>query len=897
MGGVETGLLGRGDELSAVRGLLDAEPVAGLSITGEPGIGKSALLECAVDLAASAGHRVLLARGSEAARTDGFAVLADLLAGIELDAASLDAPLDAPLRSALAAALLREEPDGPIDVRAVVRGAGDLFSRLAGDPLLVAVDDVQWCDPESAQVLARLAREAIPIRYLFTRREGHPMTGIESALRRRALDVLEVGALERDEIGRLLAHRLGLALPRWITAQITDHSRGNPLFALEYGRVLRRRGIPSFGSPLAIPGDLEDLLTQRVADLPSDHRDLLLACAAEPQITDGDLARIAGAEPVRAALAARVLDIDPVSGRVRPAHPMLGAAAWGSAGPAERRRLHLLLAGVLRDEDPTLRHQALGMDRADGELARRLDDAAARAAGVGRTESATELSRLALDLTPPRSPERSMRVLALAGHLSEIGAARDLTALLDRELPELPGGEARARAWMLASEGELSSTEEVLEHLDRAIEEAADLPSLRAQCLSTRASVMAVVLARDIPGALRTGEDAIALDPGALLGASWARATAGLPDLHDVDDLGTASRHSWRGDPEQSRRLLMERIADAERSGDHGDYLLATMLLGEVELRAGSLERAAALIDLADSSGFDDLFETPDVARCRARLAALRGDGAECERWIAPARAAAEASGFGWVALDLLVTEGLAATRVGDLTRAARCLGTVWDRCRREGIANPGAFPVAFELVAARLGTDDLDGAREVATQLTAAAADQANAWALAVSLPADALVRLHDGTGDPRRALDTARTAARDLERMRLSFDAARVRAVAGAFLRRRRQWGSARELLEAAVATFGSLGAVGWIEPVEGELAKLGGRRASGGLLTPAEQNTARLAAEGLSNQQVAHRTATSVRTVEAHLTRVYAKLGISTRRELPRALATHDAAVSPG
>ena len=890
---METRVVGRDDELSAVHGLLDADPVAGLSITGEPGIGKSVLLEWAVDVAAGAGHRVLLARGSEAARTHGFGVLSDLLAGVDLESTSLDPPL----RRALAAALLREEPTAPIDARAVVRGAGELFARLAHDPLLIAVDDVQWCDPESAQVLARLAREATPIRYLLTRREGQPMTPVESALRRRALEVVEVGPLGREEIGRLLTHRLGLALPRWITGRIADHSRGNPLFALEYGRVLKRHGIPSFGSPLTIPGDLEDLLIQRVADLPSVHRDLLLACAAEPQITDGDLARLGGAEAVREALASRVLDVDPGSGRVRPAHPMLGAAAWGSATPDERRRLHARLAEALRDADQTLRHRALGITGADRRLADRLDDAATRAADVGRTESAAELSRLALDLTPPGAAERPARVLALAGHLSEIGAARDLTALLEHELPTLPAGEARARAWMLAAEGELGSAEQVLGHLDRAVAEASDLPSLRALCLSTRAAVMAVVLARDIPGALRTAEEATALDPDALLGVSWARATAGLPDRDDVDDRGTASRHCWRGDPQRSRELLQGRIADAERSGDHGEFLLATMLLCEVELRAGSLERAAALIDLADSSGFDDLFETPDVARCRARLAALRGDARECERWMTPARAAAERAGFGWVALDLLVTDGLAAARVGDLRRATASFGEVWDRCRREGIANPGAFPVAFELVAARLGDDDVDGAREVAAVLTLAAVEQGNAWAGAIAPAVEALIGLHSGSGDPRRVLDAARTAAHELDRLHFSFDAARVRAIAGAFLRRRRQWGSARELLEAAVTSLAAIGAGGWIEPVEGELAKLGGRRASGELLTPAEHNTARLVAEGLSNQQVAHRTATSVRTVETHLTRVYAKLGISTRRELPRALAAHDMAVAAG
>ena len=892
---MEHRVLGRSGELDAIHGLLDLDRVAGLTFTGEAGIGKSALLECALDLAAERGYHVLLARSSEAATVHGFGVVADLLAGVDLATAALDSPL----RRALAAALLREVPGEPVDAGAVVRGAADVFAALAAeDPLLVAVDDVQWSDAESVQVLAQLVRHATPIRFLLTRRSGHPMTAVESALRRRELETVEVGTLGKEEIGQLLSQRLGLSLPRWVSGRIAEHACGNPLFALEFGRVLRQRGMPEFGAPLAVPADLQDLLAQRVEELPAEHLELLLAAAVEPQVTDSHLTRLGGAETLREALASRVLVADPVTGRVRPSHPMLGAAAWAAVPPVARRNLHSRLAEVLGDHDLALRHRALGAESCDESLAQQLDVAAARAADAGATESAAELARLALDLSVSTAPQRPLRVLALARRLAEVGAGRDLTTLLDRELSALPAGELRCRAWLLATEGELDSVDQVIDYLDRAIHEAAALPELRAQCLSTRAAVMAVVRVRSIPEAVRTGDDAVTLDPHSNVGASWARAMAGLSDPDPVDDGGTASRHSWRGDLTRSRQLLTERIAGAEHSGDHGDFLLATMLLGEVELRAGRLEEAGRLIDLVDAAGFDDLFETPDVARCRARLAALHGDREQSVHWATQARSAAEAAGSGWIELDLMVTDGLVAARGGELGCAVACFGGVWDRCREEGVENPGAFPVALELVAARLAIDEVTAARDVVTRLLGAAVEQEHPWGLTISRLADPLVGLYDRAGDPRGLADAATLTAQELEGMGFFFDAARARAVAGTFLRRHRQWGSARQLLENAATSFRRIGATGWVEPVTRELSKVGGRRPSSGRrLTPAEVTTAELAASGLSNQQIAHRTATSVRTVEAHLTRVYAKLAITTRRQLPAALADSEESAPRG
>ena len=879
-------VLGRRRELGTIDRLLGCDEAAGLTFTGEPGIGKSTLWETGLLRAEERGWRVLRARVGEAGTAFGFGVLADLFADVDL----ADVPLDPPVRSALAAALLREVPTEPITATAVVRGITVTLRRLAAaGRLLIAVDDVQWSDTASAQALAQAVRNLAdtPVRLLLTRRSGSTLSPIESALQHRGLDVVSVGPLSAETVTRLLLRRIGLSLPRWAGMRVADHARGNPLFALEIGRVLRDRPLPPVGAPLPVPTELGDLFTQRVAELPVDQRDLLLASAAEPMLGDEDLSRLADPATVAAARDT-LLVVDDATGRVRPAHPMLGAAAWTGAGPAARRAVHRRLADALGHSERGVRHRALGSTGHDDTLARQLDRASAQAAAAGRSETAVELARLALDRTTPSSTERPERVVRLAERMSAAGIARELTALLDEELPGLPPGELRARAWLLATDGEIASTDRSLELIDNAIADAAEAPTLRAEALSLRATVMAVTQVRDIDGAVRLARQATALAPEATMGLTWASALAGLPDPVSADDAGAASRHSWRGDVASARRLLGARIAAAGESGEHADFLLASMLLAEVELRAGALDRAADLLEVVEASGYAELFESPDHLRLRARLAALRGDGLRARRWLDEARAPAEAVGSGWVLLDLSITEGLVATCAGEPVRAAAALGEVWEWCRAEGVHNPGAFPVALELAAARLAAGDHDGAWDVAARLAGLAAAQAHPWASAVAQALDALRGTVEGTLAPDVAAKVASAAADDLDTMGLAFDASRALGVVGGALRRRRQWGHARALLEAAVRRQSAMGATGWARLSEAELARVGGRRRtpSGGL-TATELTVARLVAAGLSNQQVARRTGTSVRTVETHLSRVYGKLGITGRTQLGAAL----------
>ncbi len=231
--------------------------------------------------------RVLVSRRSSAEGLS-FAGLIDLLDGIDVAALS---GLAAPQAHALQVALLREEPDGSTAPEAAGVGFLSALRILAArEPLLVAIDDVQWLDPPSAEALAFAARrlDGSSVAFLLTRRRGRAST-LEQVLDQRYLERLEVRPpLSLGAIRYLLSQRLGLTLPRQLVRRIADATLGNPLFALEVGRTLAEQGLPTIGAELPLPDAIEELLDTRVERLPPSVRRVLLAIAL-----NGDLRRSA----------------------------------------------------------------------------------------------------------------------------------------------------------------------------------------------------------------------------------------------------------------------------------------------------------------------------------------------------------------------------------------------------------------------------------------------------------------------------------------------------------------------------------------------------------------------------------------------------------------------------
>jgi DNA-binding CsgD family transcriptional regulator len=269
--------------------------------------------------------------------------------------------------------------------------------------------------------------------------------------------------------------------------------------------------------------------------------------------------------------------------------------------------------------------------------------------------------------------------------------------------------------------------------------------------------------------------------------------------------------------------------------------------------------------------------------RCRALLAAGRGDAGEAERWATDAIARAGAVGSRWDELEALRALGIARLLSHEPARAAESLRAVWEHTERERVDEPGVFPVAPDLVDALSHVGELHTARTVTDRLSALAEAQEHPWARATARRCAALVRLAPDVYDEDAAAALADAAA-DYERLGLRFDRARTLFALGRAQRRLRKWGAARDTLQAAVAALDELGSAGWAEQARAELARVGARRPSpSGELTPTERRTAELAADGLSNKEIAQALYVTVHTVEVHLSRTYAKLGVRSRTQL--------------
>lgn len=908
----ETRVVGRESELAVLRDFLDADPSGpALVLTGGPGIGKTTLWEAGIDVARERGLRVMVARPSSAEARLSFAALIDLCDGVETGEL---AGLSIPQRSALEVALLRAEPAGvPVEPHAIALGfLNGLRVVSARAPLLIAIDDVQWLDSPSAEVLAFVARrlEDERVGFLLAKRAGLP-SAFEQALERRRLERLDVGPLSFGATRRLLSERLGLSVSRQLMRRVVDVTLGNPLFVLELGRALVESGLPEFGEDIPVPAGVEDMLGTRVASLAAPVRRLLVAVALSADLRTAELAAVGNAAALEDAVDSGLLLVE--GDRVRASHPLLAAAAKNCSRPREQRELHLALAGAVADEGLRAIHLALATERADGRLAATIAVAAAGASARGARQQAVQLAEHALRLTPPDSAGRSERLLALAGYLETAGELQRLTDLLTPELASLPPGASRARAWLMLSEGAGPRHLDDLErYRELALAECGDDPGLRARVLAKRsANAAASAVSRidqaeawaleALPAARRAGPGVERL---ALYALAWARVMTG----RSIDELCESSRAAsdassyiaaspervagqrlvWRGEVSRARSTLTRFLSLSDQRGERESYALQRLHLCELYLRIGEWDAAELLLDEWAESSDRELMFRPKYERCRALLAAGRGVSGEAEQWARRAIARADETGCRWDGLEALRALGIASLLENASATAVQSLRVVWRHTQREGVDEPGVFPVAPELVEALAALGELDEARAVTARLRELAERQAHPWGLATAERCSAIVRLADG-GYDEEAAEMLAQAAVAYDELGLRFDAARSLLSLGRAQRRFKKWGSARRSLEQAAATFQAIGSPGWAEQAGSELERVGARRPRpSGELTPTERRTAELAASGLSNKEIARELFVTVHTVEVHLSRAYAKLGIHSRGQLASRLS---------
>ena len=908
----DVGVVGRDPERAALRDFLDAnEPPRALLLVGGPGAGKTTLWDVGVAGARERGLRVLVARPSGAEAEHSFSALIDLFDGIE---PGMLASLPAPQLAALEVALLRAQPTAvPAEPHAIGLGLlNGLRALAASQPVVIAIDDLQWLDSPSADALVFVARrlQSEPVRFLLARRPGR-RSALEQAIERHSLQRLDVGPMSMGATRQLLSRRLGLTLSRALLRRIVDSTLGNPLFVLELGRSIVDHGLPPVGEDMPVPDSVEDVLGTRVAALPEAVSRLLLAVALSADLGIAELGAIEAPAAVEDALDGGLLVVD--GERVRASHPLLAGVAKKRSRAQERRELHRALAEVVTDPELHALHLALASDHPNAGLAATVDAAATGAAARGARLQAVRLAEHALRLTPRGSATRSERLLALAEHLEHAGEAQRVTELLTPAVASLPAGAMRARGQLLLSEGAgPRSLDELDLHLELALADCRDDPELRSNVLARKAANAAAGTVSRLSEAEAWALEALeaAGDAGsdverfALYALSWPRALRGQP----IDDLCERSqaasdpssyivgspervagqRRVWRGELTQARSLLTRFLALADERGEAASYALQRLHLCELELRAGEWEAASRLLDEWAESSDRELRFRPQYERCRALLAAGRGLSGDARQWATDAITQAEAAGCRWDKLEALRARGIAALHEHEPELAVESLRAVWEHTEREGIAEPGVFPVAPDLVEGLVELGELDEALAVTGRLRELAEAQQHPWGMATVKRCASLVRLGSDAPDEEAAaaLDEA---AGDYARLGLRFDRARALLSLGRAERRLRQWGAARSFLQEARSAFETLGSPGWARQAQAEVERIGARRPRPiGELTPSEWRVAELAASGRSNKQIAHELHVTVHTVEAHLSHGYAKLGVHSRGQLAARLS---------
>jgi DNA-binding CsgD family transcriptional regulator len=911
------GVIGRKEELAALEAFLEDGAGRALLLGGAAGIGKTTLWRAGVEAGERRGLRVLAA-GPAAAEADlSYGALGDLLQPLLTD---VRAELPEPQARALGVALLVDEADGPSpDRRAVAVAALSALRALASAvPVLIAVDDVQWLDAPSAFALAfaarRLGEERVS--FLLARREtaAGGRSSVEDALGDR-LARIEVGPLGVDELHRLLHERLGTPLPRPALRSVHELSGGNPFYALELARA--REDLAGGLAPAeALPVTLEELVSGRVASLPAETQTALAAAAAFSQPSLRTLATVLGRpaeEALAPALAAGVVVLR--AERLEFAHPLLASAAYFAHDPVERRTLHRRLAAVADDVEEQARHLGLAADGPDEEVAATLAAGAERARSRGAPETAACLAERAAELTPPeRVAQRRERRAAAAVHHFESGDAPRARAILEELAAGLePGPElaavlvrlARVRSYgddlraaadlfaralheagadrhvgALAHEG-LSAClfrlrerlPEAREHARAAVElaRARGDSALAAEALGTQLAAEAVA---GRPEARETAVAALA----ARRGDSFTRVLAD-------PELITAFAAMWWDELERAREPAERLLVRAHEAGDESSLPYVLFLLAQLECREGAFAAAQAHAEQAQELSVQagqvwlEAYALALVALAGAwngradRCRAAAGRALE----LAARTSAVPAEYFAGTALGHLELS------LGEPAAALRWLEPLVERAEREGIHEPGATPFIPDALEALVAAGRLEDAERLLRVYEERARAHKRSSALAAAARADGLLLAAHGEGEA--AVTRLEDALELHERVALPAERARTLLALGAARRRAKRKRTAREALEESLLVFTSVGATLWAEAARGELGRIGGRAAGHGDLTPSERRVAALVAEGRTNREAAGELFLSERTVEGHLSRVYAKLGIRSRAELAR------------
>jgi DNA-binding NarL/FixJ family response regulator len=904
-------LVGRSAETEAIQALLEGArdgQGGALVLRGEPGVGKSALLE---EAAASAeGFTVLRAVGIESESELAFAGLHQVLWPV-LDRVER---LPGPQATALRAAFALSEETVAERLHVSLGALGLLCEAADAGPTLCLVDDAHWLDQASADALLFSARrlEAEPVVLLLAVRDDPERPFAAPGIRE-----LRPAPLGPDDARALVGSRVGQHVAFEVLDWLLATADGNPLALVELPATLTREqlaGREPLDGTVPRPTSVEQSYLARAERLPADVRELLLLAACEEQ---GDRATLAAA--------AAELGLDPATlsaaedeqlvavgrDRVEFRHPLVRSAVYRGAGFAQRERAHRALAAALSapaEADRRAWHRAAATVGTDDGAAAELEATAERARQRGGPAAAASALERAAQLSA--GAEMRGRRLVLAGRGAwDAGQRERATSLLDRASPLITSPPLRAELDHVRGLIEFrgGSLLESLEILVEGSERVASLdPSKALAMLLDAGSVAAksgsvarlAEIARRLE-ALPRGEgeeDAVRVDlvigVGGLVEGRTARE---VPLIRNA--LARAGEHdephllSWAamgaaalGEEAAEAAFLRRAVGVARTSGSLETLAFvlevvvnASMLSGRYDIETEAAEGLA----LAREAGLRNT-ATAHLAAL-AWVSGLRGAADDCRAYAAEATAAARAAGladantaaeWGLAVLDLGAGRPAeAASRLLEIRAAPPGVG--------HSLLNMTAVP---DLVEACVRAGRPEDARRPLAALEAFARPGAPEWVLALAARCRAL--LAEGAEAERWYAEALRLHAEGNR----PFDRARTELVYGEYLRRERRRTDAREQLRAALTGFEHLRAEPWAERARGELRATGEtvrRRDPSTIdeLTPQELQIARFVAEGLSNKEVAAQLFISPRTVEYHLRKVFAKLGIASRAELIR------------
>src|SRR4051794_30657333 len=906
-------LRGRQDECAVLDGLLEharAGRSGVLVLRGDPGVGKTALLEYAITSASD--MQVLKADGVEAEMELAFAAVHQLCNSV-LDRLER---LPGPQREALATTFGLSTGGVPDRFFVGLAVLGLLSEVAEKRPLLCVIDDAQWLDRASAQALALVARRMLaePVVMLFAAREPSNLLA--------GLPELVVGGLGNADARALLASVIPGRLDERITDELLAETRGNPLALLELPRGLSAAELAGgFGLPgaLSLSGRIEERFLERLGRLPDDTKRLLLVAAAEPL---GDRLLLWSAAE-RLGITGPVLEPAGAGGviegdsRGRFRHPLVRSAVYRAATPQERRQVHRALADATDaqvDPDRHAWHLAEAASGPDEDVAAELERAAGRAQARGGFAAAAAFLERAATLTPDPS-RRAQRLLSAAGAKRDSGALEAALGLLEAveagPLDELGSARVELLRARIALEqlhaddaGRLLvmaarrlepldpelSRETYLEALGAAMVNDVEVEGgARAVAEAARAAPSGPIPSRPVD-LLLDGFATQLTDGYAAAAPTLARALEVLValDVSTEDAGGSLTLGSSRAsalvavdlwDAEAWRLLASQRVQFARDTGALVHLQFALSFLARSYLLAGEVSEATSMIDearlIAEATGNPAFVNAPMI------LAAWRGQEARASELIEAT--AEEAAARRWSS-----NAYARSVLYNGLGRHDAACDAAQEAFQLDLIAQ-GAFVVPeLAEAASRVGDRALvESALEWLSERTRVIS---SGWALGVETRVRALL------SEGELADSLYRESIAHLAGPRVRVELARTHLLYGEWLRRERRRVDAREQLRTALEMFTSMGTEAFAGRAERELLATGEhvrkrsvetRVETGDELTAQEAQVARLARDGLSNPEIGARLFISPHTVAYHLRKVFSKLDITSRSQLDRVL----------